>query len=115
MCVYIYTHTTQHTHAHNGTLCCAQSLQSCPTLQPMTVDRQAPLSEISRQEYWGGLPCPPPWDLHNPGIKLMSLVSPALQAGSLPIEPSGNPNGTLNSHKKEQKFAISNMDDLILY
>ena len=42
----------------------------------------------------------------------MSLVSPVLQAGSLPIEPSGNPDGTLNSHKKEPKFAISNMDDL---
>ena len=22
----------------------------------------------SRQEYWSGLPCPPPWDLPNPGI-----------------------------------------------
>ena len=32
---------------------------------------QAPLSmEFSRQEYWGGLPCPPPGDLSNPGINL---------------------------------------------
>ena len=31
---------------------------------------QAPLSMgFSRQEYWSGLPCPPPGDLHDPGIK----------------------------------------------
>ena len=24
--------------------------------------------ELSRQEYWSGLPCPPPGDLSNPGI-----------------------------------------------
>jgi len=45
----------------------------------------------SRQEYWNGLPCPPPGDLPDPGIKPMSPVSPALQADSLPAEPSGKP------------------------
>jgi len=34
--------------------------------------------EFSRREYWGGLPCPPPGDLHNPGNKPLSLLSPAL-------------------------------------
>ena len=29
-----------------------------------------------RQEYWSGLPFPPPEDLPNPGLKLMSLISP---------------------------------------
>ena len=44
-----------------------------------TLDHQAPLSMgFSRQEYWSGLPCPPPGDLPNPGIELMSLTSPAL-------------------------------------
>ena len=33
---------------------------------------------LSRQEYWSGFPCPPPGDLPDPGIKLMSHVSPAL-------------------------------------
>ena len=33
---------------------------------------------FSRQEYWNGLPCPPPGDLHDPGIELASLMSPAL-------------------------------------
>ena len=46
---------------------------------PLTVDRQALLSiEFSRQEYWSGLPCPPPEDLPNPGIRPASLMSPAL-------------------------------------
>ena len=44
-----------------------------------TVTRQAPLSVgFSRQEYWSGLPCPPPGNLPNPGIELASLISPAL-------------------------------------
>ena len=34
-----------------------------------TADCQAPLSMgFSRQEYWSGMPCPPPGDLPNPGI-----------------------------------------------
>ena len=43
---------------------------------------------FSRQEYWSGLPFPPPGDLPNPGIK---PESPALQADSLPTELQGNP------------------------
>ena len=40
---------------------------------------QAPLSMgFSRQEYWSGLPCPPPGYLPNPGIEPTSLMSPAL-------------------------------------
>ena len=27
---------------------------------------------FSRQEYWSGLPCPPPGDLPDPGIELES-------------------------------------------
>ena len=55
----------------------------CPTLTtPWTVAHQAPLSMgFSRQEYWSGLPFPPPGDLPDPGIK---LLSPALLADSLP-------------------------------
>ena len=42
---------------------------------PRTVAYQAPLSmEFSRQEYWGGLPCPSPEDLPDPGIKPGSPV-----------------------------------------
>ena len=46
---------------------------------------------FSRQEFWSGLPCPPPGDLSNPGIKLRS---PALQEDSLPSEPLGKPKNT---------------------
>ena len=43
------------------------------------VAHQAPLSRVfSRQEYWSGLLCPPPGDLPDPGIKPVSLMSPAL-------------------------------------
>ena len=42
--------------------------------------------EFSRQRYWSGLPCPPPGDLPNLGIKTRST---ALQADSLPSEPPG--------------------------
>ena len=49
---------------------------------PWTVACQAPLSmQFSRQEYWSGLPFPSPGDLPDPGIKLASLVSPALADG----------------------------------
>ena len=46
--------------------------------------------ELSRQEYWSGLPLPSPEDLPNPGIKPRS---PTLQADSLPAEPQGKPRG----------------------
>ena len=59
---------------------------------PWTVARQAPLSTgFSRQEYWSGLPCPPPGDLPNPGIELRST---ALRADSLLSEPPGKPKNT---------------------
>ena len=61
-----------------------------------TVARQAPLSMgLSRQEYWSGLPFPPPADLLDPGIKPASPVSSALQMGSLLSEPSGKPLATV--------------------
>ena len=44
---------------------------------------QATLSVgFSRQEYWSGLPRPPPGNLPNPGIE---PTSPALEMGSLPL------------------------------
>ena len=54
-----------------------------------TIARQAPLSMgFSRQEYWNGLPFPPPGDLPHPGIK---PTSPALQVDSLPLSHQGGP------------------------
>ena len=52
---------------------------------------------FSRQEYWNGLPCPPPGDLLNPGIELRY---PKLQADSLPSELPRKP---LNSPEVKWK------------
>ena len=64
-------------------LCVCSVAQSCPALcNPWTVACQPPLSmEFSRQEYWNGLPCPPPGSLSNPAIKPSPLASPALASG----------------------------------
>ena len=44
-----------------------------------TEAHQARLSmELSRQEYWNGLPFPTPGDLPDPEVELVSLSSPAL-------------------------------------
>ena len=53
------------------------------------IAHQAPLSErFSRQEYWSGLPFPPPGDLPDPGIE---PASPVLQVDSLPLSHQGSP------------------------
>ena len=40
---------------------------------------------FSWQEYYSGLPCPPPGDISNPGVEPASPVSPALNADTLPL------------------------------
>ena len=61
----------------------AQSLQSCPTLcDLMAVAHQACIfMGLSQEEYWSGLPGPPPGDLPDPGIESASLAAPALTDG----------------------------------
>ena len=80
--------------------CHAMSLQSCLTLcntspttpAPWTVARQAPLSMgFSRQEYWIGLPFPPPGNLPDAGIEPSSLILLHWQMSSLPLVPPGKP------------------------
>ena len=61
-----------------------------------TVAHRAPLSRgFSRQEYWSGLPCPPSGDLPDPGIKPLSLKSPALTV-LYHYRPLGNPKVSLS-------------------
>ena len=52
-------------------------MHTCPTLcDPM--DCSSPGSSVHgilRQEYWSGLPCPPPGDLPNPGTEPVSCRS----------------------------------------
>ena len=57
-----------------------------------TVARQDPLcTGFSRQEYCSVLPCPPPGDLPDPGIKPTFLMSSALAGGFFTTTPSGKP------------------------
>ena len=67
---------------------CAQSLSHVLLFAILwTIAHQVPLSMgFSRQEYWSGLPFPPPRHLPNPG---MEPVSPALQIESLPPRHPG--------------------------
>ena len=67
-----------------------------------TVAHQASLSMgFSRQEYWSGLPCPPPGDLTDPGIEPASPVAPALWATSLPLSHWGSPYISIYMYKKK--------------
>ena len=66
---------------------------------------EAPLSmRFSQQEYWSGLPCPPPGDLPNPGIK---LTSPTLQADTLLLSHSlGKPQNKLKVEQKQNAETV---------
>ena len=56
-----------------------------------TAAHQTPLSMgFPRQEYWSGLPFPPPGDLHDPGIKSLS-PGPAVAGRFFKTEPPGKP------------------------
>ena len=71
---------------------------------PQTTAHRAPLSmEFSRQEYWSELPFPSPGKLLNPGVELVSLMSPAIAGGFFTTEQPGK---SLQSALKEvSKFA----------
>ena len=62
---------------------CVKSFYSCLTLcDPMNYSPPgSSVHGIFQQEYWSGLPFPPPGDLPNPGSKPMPLMSPALAGG----------------------------------
>ena len=71
---------------------CVRSVTSVMSDSPDPVKciaLQTPLSlGFSRQEYWSGLPGPAPGDLPHTGTE---PTSPALQAGSLPLNHWGSP------------------------
>ena len=80
-------------HTSRESVLVAQSVRLFVTTS--TIAHQAPLSMgFSRQEYWSGLPGPPPGDLPNPETEPRS---PALQAGSLlpEISTENKSNGNL--------------------
>ena len=69
-----------------------------------TAARQAPLSVgFPRQEYWSGLPCASWGDLPDPGIKCVSLASPALAGRSFTAST------TWETHQLYKLLVIKNM------
>ena len=83
--------------------------QSCPILCDLMVCSLLGSSclELSRQEYWSELPCPPSRDLPNPGIKPTSPAPPALQEDSFPTEPPQKHYVNYNSREKKWSLLIS--------
>ena len=83
-----------------------------------TIACQAPLSMgFSRQECWGGSPCPPPRDLSNPEIEPVPLTSPALAGKFFSTRISRKPSGNLNdyvllSDSSDSKESACNAGDL---
>ena len=71
---------------------------------PCTIACQAPLSmEFPCPEYWGGLPFPTSGDLPNPGIKQLSLASPALADRYSTTVPPGKPSTVSSICFKKKK------------
>ena len=95
---------------------CGFQIQSCPVLLrlfscvwlfaiPWTIGCQALLSKgFSRQKYWSGSPYPSPEDLPDPRVEPKSLMSPALQAGSLPLMPPSYVHVALSLNFFEPQF-----------
>ena len=78
---------------------------------PWTIACQVLLSmEFARQEYWSGLPFPPPGHLPDPGIEPMSLVSPALAGGFLTTAPLGKPMGYEAAVKKIREVLMNDLE-----
>ena len=90
----------------------------CGAVQPLscvqlcgTMDCSPPDSSsvaFPRQEYWSGMPCPPPGNLPDTGIKPESLVSHTLPVNCLPWSHRGSPIGwneqwQITSHTEKRK------------
>ena len=78
-----------------GHFSCAGLFETLWTIAGQT----PPFMGFSRQEYWSGLPCPPPGDLPDPGVETVSLMSPALAGRFLPLGLPGKPGDLRNSVK----------------
>jgi len=54
------------------------------------------------QEYWSGLPFPPPGDLPDPGIETVSLASPTLAGRFFTTKPPGKPLSPRNFKRRDR-------------
>ena len=115
LCSSAFKHLYQMFTVHGNyyaTYACVLSRFSCVWLCD-AVDCGPPGSSFlgfSRQEYWSGLPCSPPGDMLNPGIKPTSPASTAFQADSLPLSYQGSP---IMQHSNQQFHISQTMDHTI--
>ena len=96
---------------------CATSLQLYPTLCDF-MDRSLPGSSsmgFSKQDYWSGLPFPPPGNPPLQGSNRSHLCLRHWQGGSLPLAPPGKPLFSLKmDHKCEIKQTHAASQDIVL-
>ena len=67
---------------------------------------------FSRQEYWNGLPCPPPGDLPDPVIEPTPPAASALQVDSLPAELTGKPFLTIPIPSYDMDMNLSKLQEI---
>ena len=90
---------------HTYVLVCFSPVWLFATL--WTVARKASQSmEFSRQEYWNGLPFPSPGNLPDPGIKPLSLTSPALAGRFFTTSTTWEAQGLYNFHSTAEYNSI---------
>ena len=77
---------------------CVKSLLSCLTL---CIPMAPPSMGFSRQEYWRGLPCPPPGIFPTQGSNPHPLCLLHWQVGSLPLVSPGKPS---THHIQQRKW-----------
>ena len=83
ICIKVTTNENLLYSSENSTQCSARMLSHFSSVRLFatlsTVAHQAPLAMgFSRQEYWSGLPCPPPGHLPDPEIEPTFFMSPTL-------------------------------------
>ena len=69
--------------------------------------------EFFKQEYWSGLPFPPPEIPPDPGFESVSLTSPALVGGFFTTAPSGSREQNPKLLFKEYKFSVWNDEQFL--
>ena len=102
---FSYVHRTWHSSLHGVGQFSGQSVVSDSFSSLWTVAHQALSMWFSRQEYWSGLPCPPPGDCPSPGTKAASPVSSAVAGGFFTTESPARARAV--THQLTRHIAVS--------
>ena len=92
--ISLFPHLLLYPLSSNLLYACVLSCLCCVWLYATlwTIACQTPLSMgFSRQEFWRGLPCPPPRDFTTQGLNPCLLCLLHWHVGSLPLMPPGKP------------------------